>query len=840
MKGKYIINYLSFIAETANQPETIEDLALKYFEANDYSVQTDWCRAHAICQLGYQIGAKEQILKDLYVQLYQDSWLLHSAMYLDDADYAEWFETAKELNDLFIKDGFFEAYSQQYELLTTARVGYCDFEAAKDYLRQGLLINNPACMALSGFELYSGLNGSDRNPEKALELLEEAKEKGFKDAELYLANIAYSAIETAEQATLFFKQFEHLLFEEHKGLYMVADYYLKIDDLGNALKYLNLGVANGSKHCLYLRGLHTVNGHFSPFDLSLEQGKADLEEAFDYGVLYAGFALGYVALYPKSAIAPDIDLAISYFKRAAQYDLAEANYELGLISIYRENYQDIDAAMLYLERAMAKNFTRAFSEKANLFLEHPEVVKDVAKGKELLQHALELGDDFAPFRLGLGYQNGEFLDEPDYQKALDFFELALSRDHSQALELAARYHKYGYAGDPQPEKTVAYYQRAIDQFDSNYSRVELAICLEQGFGVAQDYLAAETLLQQALNKDYPYAALRLGYLYEEGVFGEPDYDQAFEFFKIAADVEIPEAIYQLARCYRYGIGCAEDGKTAIQLFKKALEFGYLDADVDLALAYEDGYGGLEESLEKAFEHLTKAAQNEIAYAQYKLGGYYAYGFLGTVDWEEGKKWFEKSVANGSPLAALALGDYYLYDLNGENNYDEAIKYYTIAEEKGFVSEGIGVCYQFGVGVENDDQKAFQYYTLAADRGYDAGVFRLGLSYYFGNGTAQDRIEAFYYLKQVADRGNNDAATYVGLMLLKGDGAEKNAEEAIEYLKQAAAANFEVAQYELANCYLKGEGVAENEDLALEWYQKAAENGSEEAQKIVGTPRKRRK
>ena len=839
MEGKYLVNYLSFIAEAANKTETIEDLAQNFFDKNDYSVQTDWCRAHAICQLGYQIGGQEAILKELYVQLYEDSWLLHSSMYLNDADYAEWFETVKQLNDLFIKDGFFEAYSQQYELFTTARVGYCDLEAAKEYLQQGLLVANPACMALHGYNLYSGLNQSDVDPEKALVYLNKAKDLGDARAELYLANIAYDSVETTYEAELFFKQFENLLFQEHKGLYMVADFYLRIDDLDQALKYLNLGISNGSKYCLYLRGLHTVNGRLSDFDFTLEQGKADLEEAFDHGIRYAGFALGYVALYPNSGEEPQVDLAKKHFESVAQYHLAEANYELALIALYREHHQDIDQALMHLDQAIAKNFGRAFSEKGNLYLEHPQVAKDSNLGKELLERALELGDDFAPYRLGLGYQNGEFGAAPDYKKALAFFEIALTRNHLQALELAARYHKYGYAGDPQPEKTVAYYQRGMDEFDSNYSRVEMAMCLEQGFGLAQDYTAAAALLQEALKKDYPYAALRLGYLYEEGVLGEPDYDQAFEFFKIAADAEFPEAVYQLARCYRYGIGCLEDPKMAIRLFKKALEIGFLDADVDLALAYEEGYGGLEESLEKAFEHFTKAAHHEISYAQYKLGSYYAYGILGTVDWKEGKIWFEKSVQNGSALAALALGDYYLYDFNGENNYDEAITYYEFAEQQGFVSEGIGVCYEYALGVEKDDKKAFQYYTLAAERGYDSAVFRLGLSYYYGIGTTPDRIEAFYYLKQVADRGNNDAATYVGLMLLKGDGAEKNAEEAVTYLQQAAAANFERAQYELANCYLKGEGVEENENLALEWYQKAAENGSEEAQKIVGTPRKRR-
>jgi len=63
---------------------------------------------------------------------------------------------------------------------------------------------------------------------------------------------------------------------------------------------------------------------------------------------------------------------------------------------------------------------------------------------------------------------------------------------------------------------------------------------------------------------------------------------------------------------------------------------------------------------------------------------------------------------------------------------------------------------------------------------------------------------------------------------------------VSYLIQAAEAGFDMAQYELANCYLKGEGVPQSDDSAMEWYQQAAENGNEDAQKIVGGPRKRRR
>lgn len=840
MGKKYLENYLSLIREVANKPETIETVAKQYLERADYSVPADWLQAHALCQLSYQIDAKDKVFEELYDQLFENSWFLHSSMSLDDEAYAEWFRIVRNLNDKWIERGGDKAFAYQFELMQSARESYRDRESASSYLEKGLQKGEATCMAIYGHEMYNG-SEEQQGREEAWQLLEESKKKGCKLAELLQLRIAYGNATNAEEAWKVLESYHDCIHKNKKGLFLLADYYLQVGEDERALQVAQEGMENHSSYCQYLLGLNSVNGRFAQFGKTQKDGVTHLKKAFDYGVPYAGFTVGYLMRYGYDKETPDLEGAKAYFEQSAAYGVAESNYELALLYLYTEEYRELTKGMEYLEKAISNKLDRAYVEKAYLLLEHPDFRKDVTKGQELLEEAVRMGNDQALYRLGLGYQNAEFVEKPDYQKALELFEKAATQNNLLGLEAAAGYYKYGYASDPLPEKAVEYYQKAVEMYDSDYSKVELALCYERGLGVSQDLQKAATLYETALANNYPYAAIRLGYLYEDGhLTGQEELEQAFDYYKIGSEADIPEGSYQLARCYRYKIGCEENPKLSVQLFQKAAEAGYVEAHVDLALAYEDGYGGLEASATKALEHLIKAAEHGIAYAQYKLGSYYSYGYAGVRDLEKGKMWFEKAVENNSPLAALALGDYYLYGYGEETTYEKAFDYYEIAEKQGFVSEGIGVCHEFGIGVERDLGKAFRYYKLADERGYDAGTFRLGMSYYFGTGVPQDRIEAFYHLKRVADIGNLEAASYVGSMLLKGDGVEKDTAEGVRYLKESAEAGFEEAQYELGNCYLQGKGVEVDEEQALHWYQKAAENGHMGAQKIVRHPRKRRK
>ncbi|WP_243832664.1 tetratricopeptide repeat protein [Myroides indicus] len=838
--GKFNEEYLGYMSQAANDTVLLTNHALDFIEKNDYSEAVNWYKAHALCMLAVQIGEYNEAFQQLYTQLNEDSNREFSSVYLNEEDYLQWFDDVVELNRLFISLGYTSAYVYMHELYMNARYGFKDETKATEYLNKGFEAGNPIAKAFVGYNTYYGNLGFNHSKEEGIRLLKEASVSENYRAEIFLLNIEFGESTSAEEGWSVLEKYDNLIHNQKRGLYVLADYYLREGQDAKALEVLNEGIMHKSGYCSYLLGMMICNGRFDNFGFSTEQGREYLQEGFERGIAYSKFLIGYFYLYPRDNSEPDFQKAIANFEKAAQYNSAEALLELALLYLYHKDFKNIALGMNYLDRAIAENYHRAMSEKGYALLDFEEVERNVEEGKSLLEQAMNLGNDYAPYRLGVGYQNAEFEAEADYLKAHELFEISAERNNINGLEQAGRYNRFGYAKEPNPKKAADYYQKAIELYDSNYCKVELAMLKESGYGIDKNIEEARELYESALQNNYSFAAIRLGFMYEDGVFGAKEPEKSREYFQIAADAEIGEGFYHLARCYRYGIGGKLEEEEAFILFKKALEYGFADANVDIALAYEEGSCGQEFDADKALEYMSAAAEAGIGYAQYKIGCYYTYGMLENSDIEVGKEWFEQASHNGSPLAMLALGDYYLYGYGQEKEYEKALPYYQMAEERNYLSEGIGICYQFGLGVEKDENKAFNYYKEAASRGYGAASFRLGLCYLYGNGTPEDTIEAFFHLREAADAGNMDAAGYVGKMLIKGEGTEPDPQQGAQYLKQSAEAGYADAQYELGNCYLKGEGVEQNDELAMQWYQTAAENGNENAQKIVGGSRKRRR
>lgn len=836
--GEFNVKYLSYISEFANGQESLTQAAQLYFDADDYADPIRWFKAHALCMLAQQTGKEGTIFQQLYEQINGDSNRERSSFYLNDKDYALWFDDVVLLNQLFIDKGYAKAYTFMHELYMNARYGFKDEAKAAEYIIKGYEAGDKTAQAFVGYNTYYGNLGFEQDAEKGLALIESSYAPDNKSGKLFALNIKFHSCGSGEEAAAVLEEYHDLLHVEKRGLYVLADYYLREGEDQKALETYLEGIQYNSGYCNYMLGLMISNTRFAPLGYEIEQGAPYLQVGFEHGIAYAGFVLGYYYLYPADQSEPQFDKAIQALERAALYCSNEALLELAILYLYHNDYKNIDKAMEYLDRAIAAKSTRARNEKAVALLEHQDLERNVEEAQALLLGSMELGDDYAPYRLGYGYQVGEFGTEEEFDKCIEFYEIAAERNNGLGIEYAGRYYRYNE--NPDLDKAIAYYEKGVELYNSNYCKVELAMMLERGYGLEANPTQAEQFYQEALENNYPFAAVRLGYMYEDGLVGEVDAEKAREHFEIAANADLAEGMYQLARCNRYGIGGAEDRALAFELFEKALEYGYNDANVDLALAYEEGSGGVEENAAKAVEYMTTAAEIGFSYAQYKLGCYYLYAYGLEKDLELAKYWLEKARENGSALAMLTLGDYYLYGYEEDQPYDLAFPYYEEAEQRGYVSEGLGICYQFAIGVERDEKKAFQFYKIAVERGYDAAYFRLGLCYYYAIGTEKDYVEALYYLREVADRGNLEAAGYVGVMLVKGEGVAQELAEGIAYLEQAANAGYDSAQYELGNCYLKGEGVEQNDELALHWYQQAAENGNEDAQKIIGGPRKRRR
>lgn len=377
------------------------------------------------------------------------------------------------------------------------------------------------------------------------------------------------------------------------------------------------------------------------------------EKAWHAGVWSAANFLGYN--YQEEAWL-DLPKAIEWLEKGMLYCELYSAYELALIYLYNDDYKNVERGLMCLERCVEGDYIKGIEGLANVYFNGDLVEEDMSRAKQLLEKALELGSGNAAYRLGWMYERGFLSEEPDYVKAMEYYEKAAELDNVDGYCRAALYLANGYSGVTDAVKSREYYEKAAGM-GSCFALVELSFLYENGNGVERSYEKAFELCEKAAQEGYPYAMFRVGLYLEKAVLGEAKPEEAFAWYTKAAMADENEGIFALGRCYKQGIGTEEDWDKALEWFGKGAEKNESRCLTELGLAYENG-NGVEENPQKAVEYMTRAAEQDYGYAQFKMGDYYFFGCGPCL--EDNKKaveWYEKAVANEIPMAMLRMGDF---------------------------------------------------------------------------------------------------------------------------------------------------------------------------------------
>lgn len=375
------------------------------------------------------------------------------------------------------------------------------------------------------------------------------------------------------------------------------------------------------------------------------------EKAWHAGVWSAANFLGYN--YQEEAWL-DLPKAIEWLEKGMLYCELYSAYELALIYLYNDDYKNVERGLMCLERCVEGDYIEGIEGLANVYFNGDLVEEDMSRAKQLLEKALELGSGNAAYRLGWMYERGFLSEEPDYVKAMEYYEKAAELDNVDGYCRAALYLANGYSGVTDAVKSREYYEKAAGM-GSCFALVELSFLYENGNGVERSYEKAFELCEKAAQEGYPYAMFRVGLYLEKAVLGEAKPEEAFAWYTKAAMADENEGIFALGRCYKQGIGTEEDWDKALEWFGKGAEKNESRCLTELGLAYENG-NGVEENPQKAVEYMTRAAAQDYGYAQFKMGDYYFFGCGPCL--EDNKKaveWYEKAVANEIPMAMLRMG-----------------------------------------------------------------------------------------------------------------------------------------------------------------------------------------
>lgn len=237
------------------------------------------------------------------------------------------------------------------------------------------------------------------------------------------------------------------------------------------------------------------------------------EKAWHAGVWSAANFLGYN--YQEEAWL-DLPKAIEWLEKGMLYCELYSAYELALIYLYNDDYKNVERGLMCLERCVEGDYIEGIEGLANVYFNGDLVEEDMSRAKQLLEKALELGSGNAAYRLGWMYERGFLSEEPDYVKAMEYYEKAAELDNVDGYCRAALYLANGYSGVTDAVKSREYYEKAAGM-GSCFALVELSFLYENGNGVERSYEKAFELCEKAAQEGYPYAMFRVG-LYLEKLY----------------------------------------------------------------------------------------------------------------------------------------------------------------------------------------------------------------------------------------------------------------------------------------------------------------------------------
>lgn len=348
------------------------------------------------------------------------------------------------------------------------------------------------------------------------------------------------------------------------------------------------------------------------------------------------------------------------------------------------------------------------------------------------------------------------------------------------------------------------------------AQYQLALQLQRGELLLQDYDRAALWLRRAADQDHVAAQTRLGQSYLQGLGVAQDAEQALQWLERAARSGAPAPLFQLASLLEQGPAAIADPARAAQLYQQAAELGHVDAAVSLGVLYQNGTG--------VAQDLARA-----------------------------RTLYEAPAQAGHARALNNLGLIHVRGEGGPQDYALAAQLFQAAAERGLAValNNLGTLYENGFGVPLDEARAAALYRQAADLGRGGSAListtRPGAIYPAGLGFPDVSAAGLAALRGRAQAGEALAQFQLGWLMLQPEttsapqapsqpASEAAPGQAFHRHQQAAALMQAAAQggqpeamINLALLYYEGRVLPQDYMLAYMWLVLAMAIGQPEAQ-----------
>ena len=250
-----------------------------------------------------------------------------------------------------------------------------------------------------------------------------------------------------------------------------------------------------------------------------------------------------------------------------------------------------------------------------------------------------------------------------------------------------------------------------------------------------------------------------------------------------------------------------------------------ESELSKGLCYIVGYG-CKKDYKKAVKYISKAANNEVAIAQYLMGACYDNGIGIKQDLERAMYWYKKAAEQG----VLEAQCDYAIGCTTKNNMTEAYEWLLHAAEEGYAKAQYTLAWCYGNNLINDD--AIYWMKEAADQDYNMAKLALCNLYLNGPPNIQQFDTAVKILKNLSQENSALAplAQYnLACCYSQKKGVEMDFNKAMEYLNNSADSGFAQALVDLGNVYCSGltltdSIIPQDFNKAMKLYKEAAKQG----------------
>lgn len=224
-----------------------------------------------------------------------------------------------------------------------------------------------------------------------------------------------------------------------------------------------------------------------------------------------------------------------------------------------------------------------------------------------------------------------FLQEKQYEKALEMFQKEAGKGNVPAMYSIAKMYRRGSLGKENIPKAQEYFAQTLKGFlalESGagnmkpYIWYHLGRLYNFGYGTDQDYSEAFKWFEKAALSGNGYAQYSLGSLYYYGNGVAQNYEKAFEYYKLSADQDNAYACYETAKMFRDGKGMGKNTEQTENYFKNAYNgFSKIANDnPDDKILYRLGVmtfsgTGCDANQERGIELIRQSAELGNEYAQ---------------------------------------------------------------------------------------------------------------------------------------------------------------------------------------------------------------------------------